>query len=103
MKQEQLLNKHCTVVANLTPAELSGVNSEGMVLSIAKKKKLEVLDAADIAPGTPILSAQDAESTKSEISIHEFKEVNLRIKMVLQSVTAKLCMLLVRNSKPLIF
>ena len=41
IEKDSLIDKHVVVVSNLAPAELRGVASEGMVLSVAKKKKLE--------------------------------------------------------------
>jgi methionyl-tRNA synthetase len=80
IEAESLLGKHVLVVANLAPAELRGVASEGMVLSIAKKKKLEVLDAGLAPAGTRILRKDDKPQDKDEISIEQFKEVSLRVK-----------------------
>ncbi|WDE95637.1 methionine--tRNA ligase [Lentisphaera profundi] len=77
---DSLLNKHVAVVANLVPAELRGIASEGMVLSVAKKKKLEVLDAGQITPGSCILRKDEKEHAKAEIIIDQFKEVSLRVK-----------------------
>ncbi len=77
---DQLQDKHCVVVANLAPAELRGIKSEGMVLSVAKKKKLEVLDAQNITPGTQVLREGDKAEDKAEITIDDFKEVSLRVK-----------------------
>ena len=80
LEAESLVNKHCVVVSNLAPADLRGVASEGMVLSISKKKKLEVLDAAEIAPGTRIQRANDKDEEAPVIGIDDFKEVSLRAK-----------------------
>ncbi|MDD7987513.1 methionine--tRNA ligase [Lentisphaera marina] len=77
---DTLIDKHIVVVANLAPAELRGVASEGMVLSVAKKKKLEVLDAGNISVGTYVLRKEDKVQNKEEITIDQFKEVSLRVK-----------------------
>ncbi|EDM27183.1 methionyl-tRNA synthetase [Lentisphaera araneosa HTCC2155] len=80
IEKDSLIDKHVVVVSNLAPAELRGVASEGMVLSVAKKKKLEVLDAGNIAPGTCVIRKDDQLQDKAEITIDEFKEVSLRVK-----------------------
>ncbi|NQZ56367.1 MAG: methionine--tRNA ligase [Lentisphaeraceae bacterium] len=76
---EELLNKHVLVATNLTPAELSGTLSDGMVLGVSKKKKMELVDCGDIAPGTLVYRKGDsAEARTEKIGLTEFKEAALR-------------------------
>ena len=67
------------VASNLSPAELSGVKSEGMVLGVSKKKNFEVI-SCDVAPGTIIKKADDDNLDKPQgIDIATFKEAALRV------------------------
>ena len=76
---EELLNKHVLVASNLAPAELSGTLSEGMVLGVSKKKKMELVDCGDIAPGTIVYRKGDQPEAKPEkIGLADFKEAALR-------------------------
>ncbi len=75
---EELIGRSVLVLANLKPVDVRGVLSQGMVLVCEKRNKLELLDAGDAAPGTPV--AADAPSAlKAEISIEVFKAAPLRI------------------------
>ena len=51
---EEFVGKKVIVVKNLKPANLRGVESQGMILAGSKKKKLEVLEVTDLPNGTPI-------------------------------------------------
>ncbi|MCM8529990.1 MAG: methionine--tRNA ligase [Lentisphaeraceae bacterium] len=77
-EKEDLLNKHVLVASNLSAAELSGVKSQGMVLAVSKKKKMEVIDCGNAAPGTVITREGEAPTDKAEIDITAFKEAALR-------------------------
>ena len=77
-EKEELLNKHVMVASNLSAAELSGVKSHGMVLAVSKKKKMEVIDCGDAAPGTVITKEGETPQDKPEIDIVAFKEAALR-------------------------
>ncbi|MCH2204619.1 MAG: methionine--tRNA ligase [Lentisphaerales bacterium] len=77
-EKEDLLNKHVMVASNLSAAELSGVKSHGMVLAVSKKKKMEVIDCGDAAPGTVITKEGETPVEKPEIDIIAFKEAALR-------------------------
>ena len=52
---EELIGKQVIVVANLKPAKLMGVLSNGMVLAAVEKDRpvLATLDG-NVAPGTPL-------------------------------------------------
>jgi methionyl-tRNA synthetase len=76
--KEELLNKHVLVASNLSSAELSGVRSHGMVLGVAKKKKMEIIDCGTVAPGTIITTEGEQALAKEEIDIVTFKEAALR-------------------------
>ena len=80
MEKEALQDKHVMVASNLSPAELSGVKSEGMVLGVSKKKNFEVISCGNAAPGTVIKKADDDNSPKPlAIDFNTFKEAALRV------------------------
>ena len=51
---EEMIGKKVIVVANLKPAELRGVLSQGMILAGSKKKVLELLSVESLPNGTKI-------------------------------------------------
>ena len=51
---EEMIGKKVIVVANLKPAELRGVLSQGMILAGSKKKLLELLSVESLPNGTKI-------------------------------------------------
>jgi methionyl-tRNA synthetase len=51
---ENLVGKKVVVVANLKPAKLMGVESEGMILCGESGEKLEILTLSDIPPGSVV-------------------------------------------------
>jgi len=55
-KPEQLVGRKVIFVANLKPAKIRGVRSEGMILAAGEKKvvALSALDNPDVAPGTKV-------------------------------------------------
>ncbi|MEN9362135.1 MAG: hypothetical protein RL095_3670 [Verrucomicrobiota bacterium] len=77
-KEEELLGKHVIVAANLRPADLRGVMSEGMILACSSKKDLEVL-TVDAPIGSAILRANDSvPASYPDIGIDDFKLVDLK-------------------------
>ncbi|MCM8526554.1 MAG: hypothetical protein NE327_08570, partial [Lentisphaeraceae bacterium] len=80
LEKEDLQDKHVMVASNLSPAELSGVKSEGMVLGVSKKKNFEVISCGNATPGTVIKKADDNDGGKPQgIDIATFKEAALRV------------------------
>lgn len=53
-KPEQLIGKKIVVVANLKPATLMGIESQGMVLAGQWQDSLEVLSIENLAPGSVV-------------------------------------------------
>lgn len=53
-KKEVLVGKHVVVVANLKPAKLRGVMSEGMILAAESNGTLEILEAPKSAAGDQV-------------------------------------------------
>lgn len=77
-KPEELTDRKVLVLSNLQKADLRGVDSEGMVLTAEKRKKLELFEVADFEIGTRV---SHGEATKdSIISIDDFKKVELAVK-----------------------
>jgi len=77
--KEDLENKKVIILANLKPADLSGVMSEGMVLVCKKKKKMEILDGSKFEIGD-LVEVENQKTDHSEISIDDFKNAPLQIK-----------------------
>lgn len=77
---EELMGKKVLIVSNLAPAKLRGVESEGMLLAVEQKKKLEVLFIDDAQPGTLVcLEGEKNRQPAAEIPIDRFLEANIRV------------------------
>jgi methionyl-tRNA synthetase len=76
---EEILGKQVLVASNLSPADLSGITSEGMVLAAAKKKKMELISTAGLPVGSiAYRQGESPEKRPALISIDEFKAADLR-------------------------
>lgn len=51
---EALIGKQVVVVANLQPATLMGIQSQGMVLAASSNDTMRILECNDLAPGTSV-------------------------------------------------
>ncbi len=49
-----LIGRHVAFVANLKPAEIFGVRSEGMVLAAGEKGNMKIVEIPEVSPGSPI-------------------------------------------------
>ncbi|MFH2130225.1 MAG: methionine--tRNA ligase, partial [bacterium] len=77
---EALIGKKVLIVANLVPAELRGVKSEGMLLAVEHKKKLEVLMVDSAKPGTRVqLEGVEEKTPADQISIDRFLEAKISV------------------------
>ncbi|MBN2533546.1 MAG: hypothetical protein JXB88_11665 [Spirochaetales bacterium] len=80
---EELLGKNIILVANLKPAKLRGVESNGMLLAAEAEGIVEVITAENAVPGERIIP-EGFENTPAGtfpvISIEEFFEVLLQVK-----------------------
>ncbi|MGM0418598.1 MAG: methionine--tRNA ligase, partial [Thermodesulfobacteriota bacterium] len=76
---EDLMNKKVIILANLKPAELQGVMSEGMVLVCKKKKKMELLDSTGFEKGD-LVEVENQVTDHREIEIDDFKNTPLVVK-----------------------
>lgn len=78
---EELQDKMVLVASNLTPADLSGVMSDGMVLCASKKKKMEIVSTAGMTIGSIVnREGEQPCARQDKISIDDFKQVDLRTK-----------------------
>jgi len=77
---EQLIGKKVLIAANLAPAELRGVTSQGMLLAAETKKKLEVLEAENEPVGAEvILEGEENHQPATEINIDQFLGCKLAV------------------------
>lgn len=76
---EDLLNRKVLVLVNLKKASLNGVDSEGMILTAEKRKKLELFELEDSNIGCNLL-AENMSPNIEEIAIDDFKKVELSVK-----------------------
>ncbi len=78
---EELLGKNIVVVANLKPAKLRGVVSQGMLLAASKDDRLEVL-SPDAEPGTSVFLDGQQESPQPasfpELTVDQFFAIPLK-------------------------
>lgn len=76
---EELEGKLIVIVANLEPAKLRGVMSEGMLLAGDKNGKVELVSPQDAHPGDHV-SIESVAPQAGKISIEEFQRVKLTTK-----------------------
>ena len=76
---EGLTGRKIILLANLKPTKLRGIGSQGMVLVCQKRNKMELLDAAQFDIGQEVM-VDNQKTDHSELTIEEFKEVNLFVK-----------------------
>lgn len=94
--EEELLNKNIILVANLKPAKLRGVKSEGMLLAADEGDIVEVLFVEGVEPGTRVVLDGDDSGkleTPSRIKIDKFFEIPIKVenKLVKVGETALNC------------
>jgi len=76
---EQLLGKKIVIVANLKPAKLRGVESQGMILAAESQGTVEVLNPGNADLGTIVLRA-GAAPIPAQITIDDFKTIVLQVR-----------------------
>ncbi|MFP4524532.1 MAG: methionine--tRNA ligase [Candidatus Woesearchaeota archaeon] len=77
---EELEGKSIVIVANLKPAKLRGVESQGMLLAGEDGKKVGLLLAPDANPGDQVTAEGLEPDPKSKVDIKEFSAVKLKTK-----------------------
>jgi methionyl-tRNA synthetase len=80
-KPEELLGKNVILVANLAPAKLRGVESNGMLLAAQTADVVEVVFVPQAQPGDRVTveGTEAAEAPATVISIDEFFQVPIRV------------------------
>jgi len=76
---DQLKGKHIVVVANLKPAMLRGVESQGMLLAAQVGDTVKVLEAPNSPPGSDVY-VQGIPCEHDQITIDDFAKVKLTTK-----------------------
>lgn len=77
--KEELIGKKIIVVANLKPAKLRGVMSEGMLLAASEGEKVKLLEVKNAAAGTQV-KVEGYENNTEQIKYEEFEKVKLTTK-----------------------
>ncbi len=77
--EEELKDKHIIVVTNLKPANLRGVESNGMLLAGDDGENVGVLTINKSKPGDPVYFDGYDNSAK-QISFDEFLKVSMKVK-----------------------
>lgn len=75
-REEELVGKKVIVVANLQPAKLRGLESDGMLLAAEKDGRVKLLTVDDDIPSGPLDGFTPG---KERISLDEFRRFDLRI------------------------
>ncbi|MEM1988675.1 MAG: methionine--tRNA ligase [Candidatus Woesearchaeota archaeon] len=79
-KEEELLNRNIVFVANLKPAKLAGLESQGMVLAAENDKgDVKLLEAPESLPGMQVYIDEKYEQNNI-ITIEEFLNIKLSLK-----------------------
>ena len=76
---DQLKGKHIIVIANLKPAQLRGIESQGMLLAAQLGNDVRVLEAPKSAPGSDVF-VEGMPCEHDQITIEDFAKVKLTTK-----------------------
>ncbi|MCB1042159.1 MAG: methionine--tRNA ligase [Acidobacteria bacterium] len=76
-RADDLMNRNLLIVANLAPADLRGVVSEGMVLTAERKKVLDLFDLDRYLPGTRVSLGGEP---VAQITFETFSSLPLSVK-----------------------
>lgn len=77
---EELLGKQVLVVSNLTPTEIRGVTSHGMLLTAETRKKMEVIEVPHGKPGDCLVQeGETSHQPAAEVTIDQFKNAGLKV------------------------
>lgn len=75
---QQLIGKHIIIVANLEPAKLRGVESQGMLLAGEKEGKVRILEAPNSSPGDAA-TFDGLAGSDNNILYEDFAKIHLEI------------------------
>ena len=76
---DQLKGKHLVIVANLKPANLRGIESQGMMLAAQVGDKVVPLEAPKSAPGSDVF-VEGMPCEHDQITIDDFAKVKITTK-----------------------
>ena len=78
--EDELKGKHIVIVANLQPAKLRGIESQGMLLAGCEKddKKVRVVEAPKSSPGD-VATFGGVQAKSSQILYDEFAKIPLEV------------------------
>ena len=77
--KEALLNKKILIIANLKPAKIKGIKSEGMLLVAEKDNNLKLLDPGAAEEGETA-KIEGLENRASRVEYDDFAALNLEVK-----------------------
>jgi methionyl-tRNA synthetase len=77
-KKEDLVGKHVVVVANLKPAKLRGVMSEGMILAAEHDGNLKVLEAPGSVSGDRVYFGEET-AVPPQIGYEDFAKLSITV------------------------
>ena len=79
-QKEELLGRHIVVVANLKPAKLRGIMSNGMMLAAEDEDGVvSFVDGGDMAPGCKVFVEGIKREPKEVVEFSDFKEIKLTV------------------------
>ncbi|MBI4146006.1 methionine--tRNA ligase [Candidatus Woesearchaeota archaeon] len=78
-KPEELLSKQIVFISNLKPAQLRGVESQGMMLAAEKEGVVRVLEAPNAKPGEQVF-VEGITPAAQQITIEDFQKVTITTK-----------------------
>ncbi len=76
---EQLIGKHIIFISNLKPAQLRGIESQGMMLAAEKEGKVKILEATEAHAGDQVFVEGITPKTQ-QITIDDFQKIKLTTK-----------------------
>jgi len=79
-KKEELKGKKIALIANLEPATICGVKSEGMILAAEHKGQVEAVLLQKTLPGEKIFAEGLESEPATKVSFDEFSKINLIVK-----------------------
>ena len=75
----ELLGKHICVLTNLKPAQLRGVESNGMLLAADDGENVKVLEAHNSSPGDAVYF-QDLQPSETQLDYEQFSKIKIEVK-----------------------
>ncbi len=78
-KPEQLIGKHIIFISNLQPANIRGMQSNGMMLAAEKDGIVKVLEAPEAHAGDQVF-VESITPKKEQITIEQFQQIKLTTK-----------------------